>query len=185
MEPIFFVAPLVLTLLLREVGEFALRPGARRMRGQGQSSLYVWYVAYLTNLAFALWHCWSTPLIDQSWAGYAIVWVGMALRFAAMRELGVFYDVLIFLQTDHQLIDTGPYRWLRHPLHLGLHFEMLGLAVLADSAIPLGVFVASLSVCAWRNLEEERALEGHFGAAYRDYRTRAWDVVDILPGRHK
>jgi protein-S-isoprenylcysteine O-methyltransferase Ste14 len=32
-----------------------------------------------------------------------------------------------------------------------------------------------------RNLDEERALEDFFGAAYRVYRRRAWDLVDLLP----
>jgi len=104
---------------------------------------------------------------------------------ASLREIGVYYHPLILLREGHRLIDAGPYRRLRHPLHLGLHIEMLGLALLAGTVpgwIALGL---SLLVLARRNMQEERELEKFFGVTYRGYRSHAWDVIDLLPGNHK
>jgi protein-S-isoprenylcysteine O-methyltransferase Ste14 len=186
MDQAFNLAPLLLTLAMRQVAESVLRrdvPGEKP--GEGKASVVLWYIAYLTILAPALWRVWSTPMMSHPWWGYAVIWIGMVLRLVSLREIGVYYHQLILLREGHRLIDAGPYRWLRHPLHLGLHIEMLGLALLAGAVpgwIALGL---SLLVLARRNMQEERALEKFFGVTYRGYRGHAWDVIDLLPGDHK
>ncbi len=186
MDQAFNLAPLLLTLAMRQVAELVVRrdaPGERP--GEGKASIIFWYIAYLTILALALWHAWRTPIMSQPWWGYAVIWIGMVLRLASLREIGVYYHPLILLREGHRLIDAGPYRRLRHPLHLGLHIEMLGLALLAGTVpgwIALGL---SLLVLARRNMQEERELEKFFGVTYRGYRSHAWDVIDLLPGNHK
>jgi protein-S-isoprenylcysteine O-methyltransferase Ste14 len=66
-------------------------------------------------------------------------------------------------------------------MHLGLHLEMAGLALLADAAFGWAALALSLGALLQRNVQEERALEKFFGAAYRAYRRTAWDVIDLLP----
>lgn len=180
------VSLLLLTLAMRQVAESAMRrdtPGQKP--GEGKASIVFWYIAYLTILTLALWRAWSTPLMSQSWWGYAVIWSGMILRLASLREIGIYYDYLILIRDKHRLIETGPYRSLRHPLHLGLHVEMLGLALLAGAALGWITLGLSLIALMWRNVQEERALEDFFGDAYRDYRRHAWDVIDLLPGNER
>jgi protein-S-isoprenylcysteine O-methyltransferase Ste14 len=183
MDQALNIAPLLMTLSVRQVAEAATRcDGADAKPGGAAASVAFWHVAYFTILALALWRIWPLPYVSQPWWGYAVMWGGMILRLVSLREIGAYYDPFIRIRDDHRLIDRGPYRWLRHPLHLGLHLEMAGLAFIAHTSAGWAALGLSLLVLVRRNLEEERALEQFFGAAYRDYRRQAWDVIDLLPG---
>lgn len=172
--------PLLATIAMRQALESALRQRAPTARpGTGRASIVFWYLAYSLLLALAGVHLWSVPLMSQPWYGYAVVWSGIALRLVALRELGAYYHTLVVIRDRHRLIDTGPYRFVRHPLHLGLHLEMAGLALLADSAVGWIALALSILVLVRRNREEERALEDYFGTAYAAYRRRSWDLVDL------
>jgi protein-S-isoprenylcysteine O-methyltransferase Ste14 len=182
MDQVLSIAPLLLTLVLRQVMESALRRDApSRKPPAGKASIVFWYLAYFMILVLAVSRVWSIPLMSQPWWGYAVLWSGIVLRLVSLREIGVYYHSLILIRDEHRLVDTGPYGWLRHPLHLGLHLEMVGLALLADAALGWIALGLSLIVLMQRNLQEERAMENFFGAAYHAYRCRAWDVIDLLP----
>lgn len=183
MDPLLSLLPALLTLAVRHVMESAFRRDApSRDDGAALASLVCWYLAYSTILALALSRIWAVPLAGQAWWGYAVWWGGIALRLVSLREIGVYYHPLVLLRAKHRLVDTGPYRRLRHPLHLGLHVEMAGLVLLAADPLAWIALGLSLLVLARRNLQEERALERFFGDAYSDYRRRTWDLVDLLPG---
>jgi protein-S-isoprenylcysteine O-methyltransferase Ste14 len=182
MDVAFHLSPLLLTLMLRQVLEAGLRPPAAKGTSQaGRASVVIWYLAYSVMLMLALERLWPAALGDQPWWGYLLMWSGIVLRLLALHRIGRYYDPLIRIRDDHRLIDSGPYRWLRHPLHLGLHVEMAGLAVLADHLAAWLLLGIALLVLIRRNIEEERALEKFFALAYGAYRGRAWDVIDMLP----
>lgn len=186
MDHLLQLTPLLVTLAVRQM----IQPGVRRglpsgKPGEGQASVIGWSLAYLAILALALWNVWSTPILSQSWWGYVVLWGGMLLRLLSLREIGGYYAYLIVIRNDHRLIDTGPYRRLRHPLHLGLHIEMAGLALLAGSTLAWIALGLSLLALVRRNIREEQALESFFGAAYRDYRRQAWDLIDLVPGKYR
>lgn len=186
MDPVINLAPLLVALAGRQAAEhLARRDVPAPTQGAGRDSIVLWYLAYLVILMLALSHAWSTPWSAQAWWGYALWWGGCGLRLAALRAIGGYYDYLIVVRENHRLVDTGPYRRLRHPLHLGLHLEMAGLAVIGESALAWVALALSLIALLRRNLQEERALEAHFGAPYRAYRRATWDVVDLLPRRRR
>ena len=186
MDPLASMLPLLLTLAARQVSERALRRDAPSQHpGTARASIVCWYLAYSTILILAVSRIWGVPLLSQDWAGYAVLWSGIALRLVSLREIGAYYHPLVLIRGGHRLIDTGPYRHLRHPLHLGLHVEMAGLALLAAEGLAWAALALSTLVLARRNLLEERAMEDFFGTKYDAYRRRAWDLVDLLPGRRR
>ena len=72
-----------------------------------------------------------------------------------------------------RLVTSGPYRFSRNPMYVGLTLTYVGLALLIDTAWPLFVLpvvLALLMVMVVRR--EERYLERAFGEAYRSYRQR-------------
>lgn len=183
MDSLPSILPLLSTLAVRQVMESVLRRDApAQSPGVAKASIVCWYLAYSAILALALSSIWAVPVMAQAWWGYVVLWSGIALRLVSLREIGVYYHVLVLIRHEHRLIDTGPYRRLRHPLHLGLHLEMAGLALLAADVLAWIALGLSMFALARRNLHEERALERFFGAAYGDYRRRTWDLVDLLPG---
>jgi protein-S-isoprenylcysteine O-methyltransferase Ste14/predicted nucleotidyltransferase len=71
------------------------------------------------------------------------------------------------------LVVTGPYRFTRNPMYLGLVLILAGLAILLGSALPLAVPPLMLWLFTTRFITgEERDMERQFGTSYSDYRER-------------
>ncbi|MGE0707734.1 MAG: isoprenylcysteine carboxylmethyltransferase family protein [Planctomycetota bacterium] len=91
--------------------------------------------------------------------GLLVFLAGVALRLIAIRTLGRFYSHRVRQQQDHQIVDTGPYRLLRHPAYTGMLLAHLGFVLVFANpwaALLLGAFFAPAVI--WRILVEERML---------------------------
>ena len=114
------------------------------------------------------------------YVGLALNVGGATLRLAGLRTLGRQFSGYVTLQEDHQLIQTGIYRLIRHPMYLGglLAFPGWALVFRSRLAIPLavlmGVFVAV------RVVQEEKLLAERFGAEFDAYRRRTWRLLPYL-----
>ncbi|HSJ31813.1 MAG TPA: isoprenylcysteine carboxylmethyltransferase family protein, partial [Longimicrobiales bacterium] len=81
------------------------------------------------------------------------------------------------------LVETGPYRWVRNPMYLGLGLLLLGEAILLGS-VRILVLIAVLFALlhAFITWYEEPALERKFGDDYRAYRKRVHRWIPRRPG---
>ncbi len=87
-----------------------------------------------------------------------------------MLTLGQSFNREIEVRSDHRIVSTGPYRWLRHPSYTGVLLALLGfslgqanwLSLVAGIALPVAAYV-------WRIESEEAALFDVLGEAYRGY----------------
>ena len=122
----------------------------------------------------------NIPLSTFEWLGYFCFLLGIALRIWSLKEIGRFYDPGIVIKTDHQMIRTGPYRILRHPLHLGTVLQITGLAGFASIWLALPTVVASLLVCLYLNHTEDRAHSQKLGSAFATYYSQTWDIIDLI-----
>lgn len=68
---------------------------------------------------------------------------GLALRVWSMRTLGAFYTRTLRTAQNQHVVDTGPYRMIRHPGYTGALLVWIGLA-LASRSVPATVVVAAL-----------------------------------------
>lgn len=95
----------------------------------------------------------------QALLGFALFIAAVLWRLHAIRELGRFYSHRVRLAGDHQIVDTGPYRFMRHPAYTGMIFAHLGL-VLFFFSWPAAALLGLLFVPAvvLRILVEERVL---------------------------
>jgi protein-S-isoprenylcysteine O-methyltransferase len=109
----------------------------------------------------------------QSWInvlGIATVIAGLALRWYSIIYLGRFFTVNVEIAADHQLIDAGPYRHLRHPSYTGALMAFLGLALCTQNWASLAIMVGGPTAAfLYRIHVEEIALSGAFGERYRQY----------------
>lgn len=151
--------------------------------GGGHVTAGIWNLLYAVLLALALYGAIERTLWERGIIGLPLLWSGALLRAFSYRALGRHYTVTVFVREDHSLVTSGPYRWLRHPLHLGFNLEMLGLALVVPGTLSLGLAGLGLLVLFLRNRIEERALVEGLGENYRRYRECAWDVIDLLPAR--
>jgi len=105
----------------------------------------------------------------------------VALAWAATRHLGKQWRYKAALSQDHELIQTGPYRWLRHPIYA----SMLGMLLATLAAwtwwpMALGSAIAFLAGTEIRVRAEERLLAEHFGGSYTAYRARTSAFIPFL-----
>jgi protein-S-isoprenylcysteine O-methyltransferase Ste14 len=117
-------------------------------------------------------------------AGWWVVAIGITIHLAsfllavsARRHLGRFWSGEITQKVAHELIRSGPYRFVRHPIYTAILGMFVGTAIVSGD---LHAFVA-VAVCAfayWRKIRlEEKNLTELFGATYDDYRRRTRALV--------
>jgi protein-S-isoprenylcysteine O-methyltransferase Ste14 len=105
----------------------------------------------------------------------------VALAWAASRHLGKQWRFKAALSHDHELIQTGPYRFLRHPIYASMLGMLLAtLAVWTWWPMALSSVIAFLAGTEVRVRAEERFLAEHFGASYTKYRARTWAYIPFI-----
>ncbi len=122
---------------------------------------------------------WGQPVGQV--AGLALIVGGLLLRWSAIRTLDSRFTYLVEIQAHHRLIETGPYRWIRHPGYLGQCLVFVGIGLgLANALSLLGLLAPICVGFIYRISVEERALHQRFGEAYEAYRQRTWRMIPWL-----
>ena len=71
------------------------------------------------------------------------------------------------------IVESGPFRWTRNPMYLGMALIYAGLAIALDGPIAADLLPVVAGVIQTQVIaREERYLEGKFGQAYLDYKAR-------------
>jgi protein-S-isoprenylcysteine O-methyltransferase len=125
------------------------------------------YAAYAVSYAAPQWHIRQTGLCLA--AGLTAFAAGLALRWYAIFYLGRFFTVDVAIATDHRLVDSGPYRYIRHPSYTGALLALLGLGSCLCNWASLAVMLAPVLVFVRRMQIEEAALVAGLGDGYRRY----------------
>jgi protein-S-isoprenylcysteine O-methyltransferase Ste14 len=122
---------------------------------------------------------WPTPAA-LLWAALAVEAVGIAFAIIAREYLGSMWSGRVTLKEDHRIIQSGPYRIVRHPIYTGVLTALLGVvAARANPAAVLGFAFIAASL-ARKMVAEEALLRAHFGAAYDDYRKRVAAIIPFI-----
>jgi protein-S-isoprenylcysteine O-methyltransferase Ste14 len=113
-------------------------------------------------------------------AGLAIEAIGLFLTIWARRHLGRNWSGEITIKVDHQLIRSGPYKLLRHPIYTGLLAMYAGIAIVTGEWLAIIGF-AMAAFAYWRKIRlEEANLKVAFGAEYESYRRETWALAPGL-----
>ena len=106
-----------------------------------------------------------------------LIGAGLGISVWARRHIGQFWSARVTLKADHQLIQTGPYARVRHPIYSGIFLAMMGTALfVGEWRALLGVAVFFLGH--WLKARREEALlEQKFGEAYKHYRMRTGSLL--------
>jgi protein-S-isoprenylcysteine O-methyltransferase len=183
--------PAMLMGLVYGVSEVGLN--IRRRAGSGDSqladkgSLRLLWITIMISVFLAYFLSFSVPQASFGAAaaparilGIVLYTAGLALRWYSIIYLGRFFTVNVAIATDHQLIDAGPYRYVRHPSYTGALMAFLGLGLALANWVSLAILLVPLfSVFARRIRVEEAALLQGLGAQYRLYMDR---TKRLIPG---
>jgi protein-S-isoprenylcysteine O-methyltransferase Ste14 len=103
------------------------------------------------------------------WVGALLTGAGIGMALWARWHLGANWSANVTLKEGHELIRTGPYRAIRHPIYTGLLLAMLGTAVAVGEVralLAVGLAWGSFYIKARR---EESFLAQEFGAGFAEH----------------
>ncbi|MFL5884788.1 MAG: methyltransferase family protein [Thermoleophilaceae bacterium] len=110
--------------------------------------------------------------------GLVMVAFGVGLRAWAVVTLGRWFTYSVQVEEGQTVVETGPYRRLRHPSYTGMVIGIAGIGVALDNWLALAIaVVVPVAGVAIRIRVEETLLFRELGDAYRSYAARTWRLV--------
>ena len=114
-------------------------------------------------------------------AGLLVMWAGLVVRIWAIVVLGNSFRMTVEVDDGQHVVDSGPYRWVRHPSYTGIVLLLAGLGLVYGNwpalvillVLPAGVLIHRIFV-------EEAVLTEVIGRAYADYAARTKRLVPGL-----
>jgi protein-S-isoprenylcysteine O-methyltransferase Ste14 len=114
-------------------------------------------------------------------AGICLMIAGTAFRWYSARLLGQYFTFDVATQRGQALIETGPYKYVRHPSYSGALVSLFGFGLALGNWASLIAAVSCLGgAYAYRIPVEEAALSAALGESYRRYMRRTWRLVPFL-----
>jgi protein-S-isoprenylcysteine O-methyltransferase len=160
----------------------------RRSRSKAPSrdrrSLFILWGVIIISIFFAIQMVWMAPKAALPSprafyiAGLIIFVMGLALRWYSVGYLGRYFTVNVSIDPDHELVGSGPYRYIRHPSYIGALIAFLGFGFcLGNWWSILFLSVPIIGAFLWRIRIEETALLEALGQNYRDYMRRTEKLI--------
>lgn len=135
----------------------------------------LWGLAVVAGFALD----WLMPLrfvpaaVPAGWLGGAVLAIAVALFAWAIATVTRAGSNVPTNKPTTSIVDTGPYRFTRNPIYLGMMLGLAGLAIAFDSLWLLLTLVPFAFVIRYGVVAREEAyLERKFGELYRRYRIR-------------
>jgi protein-S-isoprenylcysteine O-methyltransferase Ste14 len=127
-------------------------------------------------LRLRLWPQGAIPF----WLGVALTFAGLLFSIWARVHLGRNWSRSVTIKRDHELVVTGPYALVRHPIYTGLFVAFIGTDVAVGEVRALIAF-ALIAISLWYKLSlEEKWMRAQFGATYETYSSRVAALVPYV-----
>ena len=155
---------------------------------QDRSSMAILIGLQWTGLALNFALAWWFPAAAILWQrtaffvlGLACIPVGVTLRWYAIRTLGRFFTRDVAVSVDQPVVQSGPYRLIRHPAYSGTFLTMLGVGLATTNwASLICLLVCVFAGHFYRVSIEEKALVHTLGQPYVDYMRRTRRFIPLL-----
>lgn len=138
----------------------------------------------LSSIVISLWFGYSGIALLPDWTyllGLSLSLLGFALWLWGQQTLGQYFSSEAVIYEGHQLVDRGPYKFVRHPMYTGGFLMSLGLGLAVQSWIAtLFAALAILLAIAYRIRVEEKALISEFGEQYIAYSRRVKRLIPYV-----
>jgi len=106
---------------------------------------------------------------------------GLILRWWAIVILGRFFTVDVTIEKDHELVERGPFRFIRHPSYTGVLLAFVGWALTLRNWVAIAVVLVPIFIAFVRRMNvEEEALRAALGEKYLAYTKRTKRLVPFL-----
>lgn len=112
--------------------------------------------------------------------GVVLTIFGLFIALWARVILGTNWSGSVTFKEEHELIEKGPYAYVRHPLYTGLLMMFLGTAVEAGTLGGLIGFPVFFIGCWIKLKQEESLMTRHFGQEYTRYTTKVKALIPYV-----
>ena len=138
------------------------------------AALIAWPARRWSALA---WRLWPTSLAAY-WVGVALVIAGLAFAVWARVHLGGNWSGTVTVKQGHELIRSGPYAYVRHPIYTGLTTALLGTTLASGTLhAVIGLAIIVLAFVRKSGIEEEFMREAFPG----EYQRYSAEVPALIP----
>ncbi|MHC1724404.1 MAG: isoprenylcysteine carboxylmethyltransferase family protein [Aminipila sp.] len=148
----------------------------------------LWWLYGLITLGYALSFSIGATKIGRIYDWNTFFTIGMALfvsgfliRIHSILTLGQFFTYSMAIVENHKIVDTGLYKFLRHPGYLGQLIIFLGISISISNWLSiLAMMIPVILGYAYRITVEERFMVKQFGNYYLDYQTRTNKLIPFV-----
>jgi protein-S-isoprenylcysteine O-methyltransferase Ste14 len=117
--------------------------------------------------------------ITGQWVGVMLCLAGIGFAVWARVYIGRNWGMPMSLREGHELVTSGPYAYVRHPIYSGLMLAMIGSAM-TESLLWLVVFSLYFAYFLFSARSEERTMLVQFPDAYPAYRRRTKMLIPFI-----
>lgn len=140
-------------------------------------------ITYLINPAWMNWS--EMPLPDGArWIGVVTGIVSVPLLYWLFKSIGRNITQSVKTRKEHQLVTSGPYRWVRHPLYSVGTLLFLSFALMASNWCIALSSLLGLVMLMVRLPKEEQNLIEKFGDEYKNYMKRTGRLIPKIRTSH-
>ncbi len=176
---IYFLSELLLTITRRS--------RSRTGEKQHRSTLGVLWIVIMTSIGAGVfiagnWRAGALPFGRAfAVAGVVLFAAGLVFRWWAIVTLGRFFTVDVVIEKDHELVERGPFKWVRHPSYTGVLLAFVGFALTLRNWGAILVVLGPIFVAFVRRMNvEEEALSRALGERYVEYMKRTKRLVPFV-----
>jgi protein-S-isoprenylcysteine O-methyltransferase Ste14 len=127
---------------------------------------------FLSGVERSIW----SPALGS--VGVALVALGLALAIWARVHLGRNWGMPMSIRQDAELVTSGPYAFVRHPIYTGIILAMLGSTLVSIWWMPAFILFSSYFV--WSAKTEEKIMREQFTDQYPEYMKRTKMLVPFV-----
>jgi protein-S-isoprenylcysteine O-methyltransferase Ste14 len=115
-----------------------------------------------------------------AYIGFIAALAGLSIAIWARISLGRYWSDKIVLKVDHQLVRSGPYARMRHPIYSGVLLGVAGSALVVDEWRAVLAFLLLLTNYMVKAKREDKILAGAFAQDFIEHRRRAGFLLPRL-----
>ena len=140
------------------------------------------WLSMLVYLINPNWMSWSEIVLPDwlRWLGVVTGFLSIPLIYSLMKTIGKNISQTVGTRQGHQLVTTGPYKWIRHPLYAVGTLMSLSIALIASNWFIAVAVLGGLVMLLIRLPKEEANLIKRFGSDYTNYMQRTGRLIPRL-----
>jgi protein-S-isoprenylcysteine O-methyltransferase Ste14 len=154
---------------------------------QDRSTLGVLWIVIIASVVAGVWVAqhWRGGVLahgrELDALGIVLFAAGLFLRWWAIVTLGRFFTVDVTIEKDHELVERGPFRVVRHPSYTGVLLAFLGYGLTLHNWGAIVVLLVPIFIAFVRRMNvEEEALQRALGGRYADYTKRTKRLLPFV-----